>query len=54
MECKFSLKAGDSIHLITNSLNRYGYCILAGSNKQTLLKQRDQLTLFLEKQLVGN
>lgn len=54
VEYKFDLKVGDSIGLITNSLNRYGYFVLAGSNKQTLLNQQEEIILFLENKLVGN
>ena len=54
VEYKFDLKVGDSIGLITNSLNRYGYFVLAGSNKQALLNQQEEIILFLENQLVGN
>ena len=51
----FSIPTGaDSVGLITNSLNRYGYFVLAGSNKQALLKQQEEIILFLENQLVGN
>ena len=54
VEYKFDLNAGDSIGLITNSLNRYGYFVLAGSNKQILFKQQEEITMFLENYLVGN
>lgn len=51
---KFDLKPGDNIRLITNSINRYGYFILAESNKHSLLKQREEIAMFLENHLVGN
>ena len=53
-EYKFNLKAGDEVNFITNSLDRYGYFVLNGSNKQALLKQKEEIILLLENKLVGN
>lgn len=53
-EYKFNLKAGDAVNFITNSLDRYGYFVLNGLNKQALLKQKEEIILLLENKLVGN
>lgn len=53
-EYKFNLKAGDEVNFITNSLDRYGYFVLTGSNKQVLQRQKEEIILFLENKLVGN
>ena len=54
VEYQFDLKSDEEINLITNSLNRYGYFIIAGTEKKTLIVQRDEINMFLENQLVGN
>lgn len=54
VDYKFNLKTGDEICLITNSLNRYGYFVIAGSNKQILLKQQEEINMFLENHMVDN
>lgn len=54
VDYKFNLKIGDEISLITNSLNRYGYFVIAGSNKQILLKQQEEINMFLENYMVDN
>lgn len=54
VEYKFDLMPGESIEMITNSLSRYGYFILAESDKHTLLKQREEITMLLENHLIGN
>lgn len=50
----FDLQAGDEINLITNSLNRYGYFIIAGTNKQTLLQKQKEINMSLENRLISN
>jgi carbamoyl-phosphate synthase large subunit len=54
VDYKFNLKTGDEICLITNSLNRYGYFVIAGSNKQILLNQQEEINIFLENHIVDN
>lgn len=51
-DINFSLKKGDYIGNITNSLNRYGYFIISGIDKQILLKQRDEIVLFIEENYI--
>lgn len=54
VEYRLDLKTNQEINIITNSLNRYGYFILAGTEKKTLLEQRDKINVFLRNQLICN
>lgn len=49
VEYKFDLKVGDSIRLITNSLNRYGYFVLAGYKLEELIQKKNKIHLYLMK-----
>ena len=51
VEYRLDLKTNQETNIITNSLNRYGYFILAGTEKKTLLEQRDKINVFLGNQL---
>ena len=54
VEFKCDLKTGDSIKKITNSLNRYGYFVIAGLNKFDLINKQIEITLFIENRFVEN
>lgn len=49
-----TLKIGDVIKKITNSLNRYGQFILVGDNVESLITQKNQIQVFLQEQMFTN